>query len=148
MHIKFNWGYGIALFYTTFVVVLLYFVVQSTKQDNSLVSDQYYADDIHYQQHYDKLRNAQALAKDLDISKPAEQDAIYLQFPEDLGPVSGKVRFFCPSDSRADFSTPVKTDARFSQSVSSKNLKRGLWRVKVDWEAGGKAYYREEAITL
>ena len=145
---KFNWGYGIALFYSTFVVVLLYFVVQSTQQDNSLVSDQYYADDIHYQQHYDKLRNAQALAKDLDISRLAEQEAIYLQFPEDLGPVSGKVQFFCPSDSRADFSTPVKTDAGFSQTVSSKNLKRGLWRIKVDWQAGGKAYYREEAITL
>jgi nitrogen fixation protein FixH len=145
---KLNWGYGIALFYATFVVVLLYFVVQSTQQDNSLVSEQYYADDIHYQQHYDKLRNAQALAKDLEISRLAAQEAIYLQFPEDLGPVSGKVQFFCPSDSQADFSTPVKTDAGFSQTVSSKNLKRGLWRVKVDWTAGGKAYYREEAITL
>ena len=145
---KFNWGYGIALFYSTFVVVLLYFVVQSTQQDNSLVSDQYYADDIHYQQHYDKLRNAQALAKDLDISRLAEQEAIYLEFPEDLGPVSGKVQFFCPSDSQADFSTPVQTGAGFSQTVSSKDLKRGLWRIKVDWQAGGKAYYREEAITL
>jgi nitrogen fixation protein FixH len=145
---KLNWGYGIALFYATFVVVLLYFVVQSTQQDNSLVSEQYYADDIHYQQHYDKLRNAQALAKDLEISRLAAQEAIYLQFPEDLGPVSGKVQLFCPSDSQADFSTPVKTDAGFSQTVSSKNLKRGLWRVKVDWTAGGKAYYREEAITL
>lgn len=143
---KFNWGTGIALFYGTFVIVLLYFVIKSTGQDNSLVSEQYYADDLNYQQQYDKLRNAQALETDLEISRKADSEEVILQFPKDLGVVSGQIRFFCPSDSKQDFAVEVQTDTTFTQAVSSKNLKRGMWRVKVDWKAAEVPYYREEII--
>lgn len=143
---KFNWGTGIALFYGTFVVVLLYFVIKSTGQDNSLVSDQYYADDLAYQQHYDKLRNAQSLEQDLEISAPVDEGQVLLQFPANLGSVQGTIHFFCPSDSKQDFSVPVKVDTSYLQSVPHTSLKKGMWRIKVDWEAGGTAYFREEVL--
>ncbi|MFM8450624.1 MAG: FixH family protein [Haliscomenobacter sp.] len=143
---KFNWGTGIALFYGTFVVVLLYFVFKSTGQDNSLVSEEYYAEDLSYQKHYDKLRNAQALEKDLDISAPANSGKVVLQFPDNLGAVTGQIQFFCPSDSKQDFTVPVQTDTSYAQSVPNTSLKKGMWRVKVNWSAGETEYYREEIL--
>ncbi len=145
---KFNWGTGIALFYGTFVLVLVFVVIRSTKQDHSLVSDQYYADDLKYQEHYDKLVNAQTLEQDLEVKNNPNLRQVELLFPSGLGQVSGEVHFFCPSNSKLDFKVPVKTDSAFLQVVSTENMKQGLWKVKVDWKAQNKAFFKEQIITL
>jgi len=144
---KFNWGTGIAVFYGAFVLALVGAVIKSTTYDNSLVSDDYYAEDLQYQQNYDKLANSQALAQDLQI----EQDAnmITLQFPQEVGAVAGTVTFFCPSASEQDFTIDIRTDAQKTQVIElSESLKTGLWRIKVDWQSDGKPYYKEESIVL
>lgn len=144
----FNWGTGIALFYGTFVSVLLYFVIKSTGQDNSLVSADYYADDLKYQEHYEKLSNAASLGRDLDIRSNHGFSVVEFHFPGELGEASGEILFFCPSDSKSDFRVPVRPDGKSVQVVSSKGLKKGHWKVKVDWQAGGKLYFKETNMTF
>jgi len=145
---KFNWGTGIALFYTTFVVVLVIIVFKTTSVDNSLVSDQYYADDLNYQQQYDKMTNTAALAEDLAIRFRSQDELVEFVFPEGLESASGEIFFFCPSDSRSDFKLAIRPDTGRRQEVATSGLKSGLWRIKVNWKAGGVAYYTEEVITL
>ncbi len=142
---KFHWGTGIALFYGTFVAVLLYFVIKSTSQDNSLVSEDYYAEDLKYQEHYEKLRNAASLKRDLEIQKNEGLGQVMFSFPEDLGKVEGEILFFCPSDSHADFKVPIR---EVKQVVSSREMKKGYWRIKVDWQAGGTRFFKEAAIVI
>ncbi len=143
---KFNWGTGIALFYTIFAAVLIFAVIKSTSYDNSLVSDQYYADDLKYQEHYVKLVNSKALTEDLKIVRGKTD--VTLTFPEEVGAVQGEIVFFCPSDSKQDFTLPVRPDAERRQSVPIEGLKPGLWKVKVDWQADGKTYYKEEMVVF
>jgi nitrogen fixation protein FixH len=143
---KFNWGTGIALFYTIFAAVLIFAVIKSTSYDNSLVSDQYYADDLKYQEHYVKLVNSKALTEDLKIVRGKTD--VTLTFPEEVGAVQGEIVFFCPSDSKQDFTLPVRPDAERRQSVPIEGLKPGLWKVKVDWQANGKTYYKEETVVF
>ena len=50
-----NWGTGIAIFYGTFMVIMITFVIKSRSVDHSLVMDNYYEEDINYQSHMDKL---------------------------------------------------------------------------------------------
>jgi len=144
---KWNWGYGIALAYTLFVAGMVGMVIKSTSYDHSLVADDYYAKDIAYQQQYDKMANTLALDEGLSIR--LDQDGmVALNFPEQLGEVQGRIHFFCPSDSQRDFQLPVQTDSEFVQRVPAGQLKKGLWRIKVDWQAGGTAYYTEETLFL
>ncbi|HMO39515.1 MAG TPA: FixH family protein [Saprospiraceae bacterium] len=143
---KFNWGTGIALFYTIFAAVLIFAVIKSTSYDNSLVSDQYYADDLKYQEHYVKLVNSKALTEDLKIV--CGKTDVTLTFPEEVGAVQGEIVFFCPSDSKQDFTLPVRPDAERRQNVPIEGLKPGLWKVKVDWQANGKTYYKEETVVF
>lgn len=145
---KLNWGTGIALFYITFVVVLVAVVIQSTTYDNSLVSDDYYADDLNYQQQYDKLANSRDLAEDLSVRLQTAQEWVELVYPSDLDRAAGEIFFFCPSDSKSDFSVAVQPGDDNRQTVPVAGLKPGLWRVKVDWQAGGKSYYKEVVITI
>lgn len=144
---KWNWGYGIALAYTLFVAGMVGMVIKSTSYDHSLVADDYYAKDIAYQQQYDKMANSLALEDDLDIR--LEKDGmIALEFPDNLGEIRGQIHFFCPSDSKLDFLLPVRTRADRTQRVPADKLKKGLWRVKVSWEASGTAFYKEETLFL
>jgi hypothetical protein len=146
---KFNWGTGIAIFYSVFVLAMVAAVIRSTQFDNSLVSDHYYADDLNYQQHYNKLVNSQSLEQDLEIAKNREKGMVELKFPGNLENISGEIHFFCPSGSRLDFKIPVQTDEKNQQLVPLQKLKKdGLWRVKVDWKADNTAYYKEVVITI
>jgi nitrogen fixation protein FixH len=145
---KFNWGTGIALTYTTFALAMIFAVYRSTQYDNSLVSDHYYADDLAYQKQYDKITNANALKQDLKIANDQVTGKVELIFPENLGRVAGKIQFFCPSNSSLDFSLPLQLGANFHQIVSSAQLKKGLWKIKVDWSAGGRVFYKEERLTI
>lgn len=145
---KINWGTGIAIFYTIFVLVLVTAVFRSTQYDNSLVSKQYYADDQNYQQHYEKLVNANQLTEDLQIWNKKQMAIVELQFPESVERVGGEIHFFCPSDSKQDFKLNIQPDANNLQTVSTEGLKKGLWKIKVDWAGTQKAYYKETTITI
>lgn len=145
---KFNWGTGIAIFFSIFVLSLVYQVYRSTQYDHSLVSDQYYADDIAYQEHYNKLVNSQKLDKDLEINKSTTNSEVELHFPEAFDQVNGQVYFFCPSDKSSDFKLAIETGDSNIQRISTEGLRPGLWRIKVNWEAAGKAYYKETTINM
>lgn len=143
---KINWGTGIALFYITFVGVLVFAVVKSTTYDNSLVSEHYYADDLAYQQHYNKLVNSQSLKHDLQIIKLNE--VVTFQFPAEVSKAQGEIEFFCPFDHSQDFQVSINPDAQQQQRVDITKFKNGRWKIKVEWHADGKDYYKEEAIIL
>ena len=139
---KINWGTGIAIFYSFFVLVLVFAVYKSTLRDNSLVSNQYYKDDINYQQHYVRLVNSQALAEDVSIRLLSKEKQVQLQFPN-LKNIKGDIHFFSPSFSQGDFKTKIQLNADNQQIIKINQLKRGLWRVKVNWESEEKAFYKE-----
>jgi nitrogen fixation protein FixH len=145
---QFNWGTGIALFFSLFVVTLLYFVYRSTLLDNSLVSDAYYAEDLKYQERFDKMSNAQGLKEDLKILNFAADSQVELLFPTEFAKVQGEIYFFCPSDQGSDFKLNIAPNQENRQLISTSGLKTGKWRVKVDWSDGIKSYYKEEIIKI
>jgi len=142
--IKWNWGTGIALAYTVFVGVLVFAVVKSTTFDHSLVVEDYYAKDIAYQEHYDKLANSLALEKDLEVR--LERPNLILDFPGNLGEIRGEILFFSPSHSHLDFRVPIQTDEQFRQTIPVGEIRPGLWWVKIEWQARGTEYYQEKRI--
>ncbi len=141
---KFNWGTGIALFYGTFAAVLIFAVIKSTTHDNSLVVDNYYEEDLKYQQHFDRLTNA--MLDDISFKVNSKEQLVYLQFP--MYAQQGEILFFRPSDKTKDFKLPVSTNAAGIQVVPTNGLSNGLWKVKINWSSEGKNYYSEQSIIL
>jgi len=145
---KFNWGYGIALFYCVFAGSLFLQVWKSTQYDHSLVSEQYYRDDINYQQHYDKLLNTQRLSQPLLVQTNTKTGQLSLRFPTELNDVEGTIRFFRPTTKKLDTQLPIQVNERLQQDIDISTLTQGYWILKVDWTSGGVDYYQEEEITL
>jgi hypothetical protein len=143
---KLNWGTSIAIFYIIFAATMVGFVIKSRTYDNSLVTDDYYAKDLTYQQQYDKMANAKALDTDLTIGKVGSQ--VQFLFPKEVAQPSGEILFYRADDKTKDFTVQVSADSNGLQTVPVERLKTGRWTVKVDWQGGGKEFYKEQVVIL
>ncbi len=143
---KLNWGTSIAIFYIAFAATMVGFVIKSKSYDHSLVTEDYYAKDLAYQQQYDKMANAKALATDLSIGKVGGQ--VQFLFPKDVAQPSGKILFYRADDKSKDFTVEVSADSNGLQTVPTDKLKPGRWTVKVDWQGAGKEFYKEQIVFL
>ncbi len=143
---KLNWGTSIAIFYIIFAATMVGFVIKSRTYDNSLVTDDYYAKDLTYQQQYDKMANAKALATDLTIGKVGSQ--VQFLFPKEVAQPSGEILFYRADDKSKDFTVQVSADSNGLQTVPADKLKPGRWTVKVDWQGSGKEFYKEQVVIL
>ena len=143
-----NWGKGIVFVYSIFALSMLGLAYQSTKHDVGLVKKDYYDDEINYQTHYVKMQNARQLTTDLKIAFDSTGRDILLTFPTHLPKPSGKVLLFRPSQTGVDATLDIVTDAQYSMIISTKSLLSGLWKIKVDWQANGKDYYKEQPLTI
>ena len=66
MKIKINWGTGIVIAIVLFIAFILSFVYKTIfmeEYEHHLVSEDYYKDELHYQEEIDKLNNAKYTRK-------------------------------------------------------------------------------------
>ena len=142
-----NWGKSIALFYTLFAATMVFVVIRSTQYDNSLVSDKYYQDDIAYQQQYNRIKNSQELKIPLKIQYNKEDEKLIINFPPPIQSIKGTIHLFCPSDSEEDIKLPIELDMDTNrQTIFMNILKKGLWKVKIQWDTPDMAYYDEKTL--
>ncbi|MEL6721330.1 MAG: FixH family protein [Bacteroidota bacterium] len=145
---KFNFGTGIAIFYTIFAATMVYFVFKSTQYDHSLVREDYYKGDLEYQQHYNKLYNTKMLDGEIVVQHQSDKKRLLLSFPEELEKINGNATFFRPSNSGQDIQVALATDENLRQSISTASLQSGRWKIKLDWTSNGKPYYKEIDLVL
>jgi len=143
---KLNWGTSIAIFYIAFAATMVGMVIKSRSYDHSLVVEDYYAQDLNYQQQYNKLANAKALPTDLTIGKVG--NSVQLLFPKEITSPNGEILFYRANDKSKDFKVSVATDSYGLQTIPTAQLAPGRWTVKVDWQGNGKEFYKEQVVIL
>lgn len=148
MEKKFNWGWKIALLYTGFVCFMLFLGYEASKDKVELVSENYYDEELRYQDHIDKV----ALTDSLHV-KPEWQvqgNKIAMLFPEAKGDgnISGNIHFYCPSDEKRDFDYPFTTSPEKQLSITSDKLHHGTYKMQIDWKQGKSDFYTEGVITV
>ena len=146
---KINWGTGIVLAFVAFIAFIMYFVVIAStdeKANHDLVTEQYYKEELAYQDEIDAERNAMALPQRVVLNRSAE--GLVLTFPasQDYRSITGKVLLYRPSNKRLDFELPLQL-SEGSILIPAKRLPEGRWDLKISWEYEGKAYLQKESIT-
>lgn len=145
---KINWGTSIVIAFGLFITFILYFVfkVQSdSKYENELVVEEYYKQELTFENQLEKEQNANDNSQQIRIN--ASDEGIVIIFPTDLDltQVKGKVSFYRPSNQDLDFEVPIS----FSGShllIPKQNLVDGLWDISVDWTYGGKEFLTKKTI--
>lgn len=148
MKFKISWPTGIILALSAFIIFILSFVFKATflpEYDHHLVSDDYYKDEMNYQQEIDKLNKAAALKEDVTLTKVAE--GLLIKFPAEFEPekIAGTISFQRPSNEKIDFQLPIKlTSADYL--ISDDNLVQGIWNVKIEWSVNSNTYLFKEKL--
>jgi hypothetical protein len=144
---KFNWGYKIAAVYITFVVGMMYLVIRSSQQEVDLVTPDYYAQELKYQDRIDELNRAAALSTSVQCS--IEQDVITVAFPPEFSEkkITGQVLVYCAADKGNDINSNISVNnGQAKINVPEKNS--GMHEVQVSWESEGVKYYSAKTIFI
>ena len=146
---KINWGTGIVLAFVAFISFILYFVVlmsMDNRANHDLVTEEYYKEELAYQQEIDAATNANNLSTKMQIEKTAE--GLWIIFPNNLKikDIQGTVSLYRPSSKHLDFNLPISL-SNTHLLIPDNRLLDGRWDIKVSWEHEGEAYLHKESIT-
>ena len=143
------WAYGVIALFVGFASLMISFATIASRHKESLVIKDYYAAEIAYQEQIDKMSNTAALAEKPVISYRDRRAQIQIHFPENAQTAyKGRVSFYRPDKPEKDFSLPLQLAGNSLQIIPTANMLKGAWRVKLEWEAGNKAYYLEKRLYI
>lgn len=146
---KFNWGTGIVLAFIGFIGFILYFVIiasTSEKANHDLVTDEYYQEELVYQESIEAIENARSLGEKIGVRQTGS--GFSLQFPTDwdLSSINGVIVMYRPSNKNLDFQIPISlVNARMD--IPARRLAEGKWNLTIRWEMGGETYLQKEQLT-
>lgn len=145
---KFNWGWGITLFYLSFVGFMLFMVWSATQQKVEMVSTDYYKKELAYQSQIDKEKRTGALNGKMKWQW--KDGNMELQFPVEMstGSISADILFYRPSDSRMDISRKAIAGTDGKCVLGDLPLHKGWYLMQINWSTDGKDYYNEEKIQI
>lgn len=139
---KFNWGHGIILGLGSFIAFILFmiFIFPNGQQNAEMVSDNYYDDELNYQQIIDAKKNAELLKETLRYEQLAT--GIKVNFPESVNPDKGEIHFdlYRTNDSNLDIKKDLNLDSQKSFTIPKQVLSAGSYTLKVKWSQDKKPY--------
>jgi len=143
-----SWGTKIAILYSSFVILIVFMVIVSMQQKVELVSDDYYANELVFQNKINEINNANALPEKITYNTFNNHfTLIFPTFFKDKQ-ITGNIQFYRPSDKLKDVNLPIHLNADLEQSVDLKKLSKGMYKMKVEWNCNKIGYFTEETIVI
>jgi hypothetical protein len=141
-----NFGNWIVVAFVLFAIFIGVLVTVCVRQDISLVSKNYYSEELAYQDQIKRINNTTGLSKKPGIAK-IDDNTIQITFDKELKIENGRVKFFCPSDPKMDRDFELTADGN-TQLFNTSALRKGMYKVKLLWVMDGKEFYYEEIINI
>jgi hypothetical protein len=143
-----NWGIRITVLYLGFVALIMSLVFLSMNQKMDLETNEYYEKELHYQDRINTIDRTQALEEPL--SWEIDQQTLALQFPSLMRgkTTSGSIYFLRPSDAALDKTFKLPADTALGRNIPLESLRKGVYKLQIDWEADGEQYYNEGTIRI
>jgi hypothetical protein len=144
---KFNWGYKITAVYLVFVAGIMYLVMQASKHDVDLVTQDYYGEELRYQEKIDQRSRAEALSGPVRFT--LADNVIDIRFPEEFAgkEITGEVLLYYPADSKRDVRSPIRTSSN-AMTLQIPDTRSGMHILQVKWTSEQQTYYFEENLFI
>ncbi len=142
-----NWGTKILIVYIVFILGILAMVYKSSTQNTDLVTTDYYAKELKYQEKIDEMKRVAALSAPVEYI--LKDNSVFIKFPKDFAgkKLIGEAVLYCPSDQDKDFKK------RFTLRDESLQINipadhKGLYELHISWQDGSVTYYFEKKIFI
>lgn len=122
-------------------------VFKSSMQKTDLVTTDYYAKELKYQDKIDEINRTAALSA--PVSYVIKGDEVIIEFPKDFSgkKITGEAVLYCPSDENKDVK---QSFSLLDESLKMKlpAAKTGSYQLQLTWQDGGISYYFEKKIFI
>jgi len=120
--------------------------VRAFQLDVDLVSENYYKDELAYQDRIDQQSNL--LQSGLEVSLDQVNGDVVLNFPARFAGAEGDIHFYHPSREIFDKHYEIALNDQHQQLISKADLVKGRFKVKINWTANDTPYYQEKEVFL
>jgi hypothetical protein len=141
-----SWGKWIIICFILFTVFIATLVTVCMRQDVSLVSKDYYQEELAYQDQLARVNNANRLSERPVIQKNG--DFLEVNFSNFNVVRNAELKLFRPSDAAMDKIFTLETTTKTTQSFSIADLEKGMYRARMLWKMNDKEYFIETIINI
>jgi len=141
-----NWGKWIVVSFILFALFIGVLVTICVRQDISLVANDYYKQELDYQQQIDRSANADQLEFKPEIS--IVNDSIQINYRNFSAVQTGELRLFRPSNAALDMVFELKSTSDTLQVFDLSSQQKGMYKAKLKWSMNDKEYYLEKVVYL
>jgi hypothetical protein len=140
-----NWGYKILFVYIAFVLGILFLVFKSSSQKMDLVTTDYYAKELKYQEKIDENKRVEKLSAPVKCT--LQEHSILVDFPNDFSgkQLEGEAVMYCPSDEDKDNAHSFREKSTHISIPLAHELK-GAYELHLSWKVDGISYYYEQKL--
>ena len=164
------WPLAIIVTFVLFISGTISLVVMACSQKTDLVSSDYYEQEIKFQRHLDQLEHTRTWAKDASVTYDSSTRHIRISLPKrqalslshegegrgegeqrrptESPQLTGHIQLYRPSAAGLDRRLKLETDSEGVQYLDTYSLQRGLWKVRVSWNANGTEYFLDRSLLI
>jgi len=147
---KINWGTGIVIAFIVFIGFILFLIITMMTKDTydfDLVTEEYYKEELAFQEEIDAETNAQLLSENVSINRV--DGGLLVVFPKnfEIDKIEGSVFVYRPSNKQLDFEIPLNDLSENKLLLPSNRLVGGRWNISVSWKYKGVNYLYRDKIT-
>lgn len=144
------WPVGIIVWLAVFAAFLIGWIVFASFHRMELVTGDYYEQEIRYQGQMERAARARGLATPVQITPDAARRQLLITLPAahaERRP-EGRIHLYRPSAAGLDQQWKLEVDAAGRQSLDARDLRPGLWKVRIQWAVDGQEYFTDQSVVL
>jgi len=137
---RIGWGWKVTIILTLFVGYIVFFLIQALNFHGDLVTEDYYDQELQYQDNIDAQTNFKQLKDSVSIL--ALDEYIQVELPQ-CDSYEGELILYRPSNAKLDKRYPIKGEKVY---IPKSDLKDGKYQLKISWKSKNKVYYTEQSL--
>ncbi len=145
-----SWPISIFVVYVAFVGMFIAVYIVGSRQNNDLVAENYYEQELKYQDRIDQMKNVHSLATMPAARFDISRQVVVISLPAEVltDDLKGMIYFTRDDNSALDFKQILDLDADAKQSISMQGRLAGKWSCALTWTSASKKYYWRTVIVF
>ncbi len=140
---KLNWGQSITIVIILFMAFILTLVYKMHYRTADLVRDDYYEQEVLYNDKKQSVNDYNALNDKINITQ--KEEGIVIQFPSSLEVEKGHIQFYRADDKSLDKNYDLKLDKDLKMILPYTDFRVGKYEVNISFNTTDKTSYLHQS---